>query len=318
FIGPLRPMLPLVAGMLNMPLPRFILVSLVAAAGWAVAYLLPGWATGAALRLPMAEGFWTEAAVLLAGIGVVLLPTIQASLAEKPRASLLGGGLSLALLIAMVIGWPHLDALEQGLMTLVQEQRQAHLDQWIGTLTRLGDFHIQFAAAVVLCSLLLLARRWRHLLFAASTLLITALGNTAIKYGFARARPDVLSEPLTTYSFPSGHSSAAFAFFLVLGVLAGRGQSARLRLAWLVIVCLPAAAIALSRIYLGVHWPSDIIAGALLASAVGGLSLALSQRQEVLPALPARLWWIILPACLAVLGGMATWQLSTALLRYAY
>lgn len=318
FIGPLRPMLPLVAGMLNMPLPRFILVSLVAAAGWAVAYLLPGWATGAALRLPMAEGFWTEAAVLLAGIGVVLLPTIQASLAEKPRASLLGGGLSLALLIAMVIGWPHLDALDQGLMTLVQEQRQAHLDQWIGTLTRLGDFHIQFAAAVVLCSLLLLARRWRHLLLAASTLLITALGNTALKYGFARARPDVLSEPLTTYSFPSGHSSAAFAFFLVLGVLAGRGQSARLRLAWLLIACLPAAAIALSRIYLGVHWPSDIIAGALLASAVCGLSLALSQRQEVLPALPARLWWIILPACLAVLGGMATWQLSTALLRYAY
>ncbi|MGN0923081.1 bifunctional DedA family/phosphatase PAP2 family protein [Ectopseudomonas mendocina] len=318
FIGPLRPMLPLVAGMLNMPLLRFILVSLMAAAGWAVAYLLPGWATGAALRLPMAEGFWTEAAVLLAGIGVILLLTIQASLAEKPRASLLGGGLSLALLIAIVIGWPHLDALDQGLMTLIQEQRQAHLDQWIGTLTRLGDFHIQFAAAAMLCALLFLARQWRHLLFAGSTLLVTAIGNTTLKHGFARARPDVLSEPLTTYSFPSGHSSAAFAFFLVLGVLAGRGQSGRLRLAWLVVACLPAAAIALSRIYLGVHWPSDIIAGALLASAVCGLSLTLCQRQEVLPALPARLWWIILPACLAVLGGMATWQLSNALLRYAY
>ncbi len=318
FIGPLRPMLPMVAGMLNMPLPRFILVSLVAAAGWAVAYLLPGWATGAALPLPMAEGFWTEAAVLLGGIGIILLLTVQASLAEKPRATLLGGGLSLALLVAIVIGWPHLDALDQGLMTLVQEQRQAHLDQWIGTLTRLGDFHIQFVAAAVLCTLLFLARRWRHLLFAGSTLLVTALGNTTLKHGFARARPDVLSEPLTTFSFPSGHSSAAFAFFLVLGVLAGRGQSARLRLAWLVVASLPALAIALSRVYLGVHWPSDIIAGALLASAVCGLSLSLCQRQEVLPALPARLWWIILPACLAVLGGMATWQLSNALLRYAY
>ena len=318
FIGPLRPMLPLVAGMLNMPLLRFVLVSLVAAAGWAVAYLLPGWATGAALRLPMAEGFWTEAAVLLAGIGMILLLTIQASLAEKPRASLLGGGLSLLLLIAIVIGWPHLDALDQGLMTLVQEQRQAHLDRWIVTITRLGDFHTQLVAAAVLCTLLLLARRWRHLLFAGSTLLITALGNTTLKHGFARARPDVLSEPLTTFSFPSGHSSAAFAFFLVLGVLAGRGQSARLRLAWLVVASLPALAIALSRVYLGVHWPSDIIAGALLASAVCGLSLALCQRQETLPALPARLWWIVLPACLAVLGAMATWQLSTALLRYSY
>lgn len=318
FIGPLRPMLPMVAGMLDMPLLRFVLVSLVAAAGWAVAYLLPGWATGAALRLPMAEGFWSEAALLLAGIGVVLLATIHASLTEKPRASLLGGGLSLLLLLAMVIGWPHLDALDQGLMSLVQEQRQAHLDKWIGTLTRLGDFHTQLAAAIVLCTLLLLARRWRHLLFAGSTLLLTALSNTALKHGFARARPDVLSEPLTSFSFPSGHSSAAFAFFLVLGVLAGRGQSARLRLAWLVVASLPAVAIALSRVYLGVHWPSDIIAGALLASTVCGLSLALCQRQQPLPALPARLWWIVLPACLAVLGGMATWQLSTALLRYAY
>ncbi|MGG2398716.1 bifunctional DedA family/phosphatase PAP2 family protein [Pseudomonas sp. SH1-B] len=318
FIGPLRPMLPMVAGMLNMPLLRFVLVSLVAAAGWSVAYLLPGWATGAALRLPMAEGFWSEAAVLLAAIAVILLLTIQASLAEKKRASLLGGGLSLLLLLAMIIGWPHLDALDQGLMTLVQEQRQAHLDKWIGTLTRLGDFHIQLVAAVVLCALLLLARRWRHLLFAGSTLLLTALGNTTLKHGFARARPDVLSEPLTSFSFPSGHTSAAFAFFLVLGVLAGRGQSARLRLAWLVVACLPALAIALSRVYLGVHWPSDIIAGALLASAICGLSLALCQRQALLPALPARLWWIVLPACLAVLGGMATWQLSTALLRYAY
>ena len=318
FIGPLRPMLPMVAGMLNMPLLRFVLVSLVAAAGWALAYLLPGWATGAALRLPMAEGFWSEAAVLLAGIGVILLLTIQASLAEKPRASLLGGGLSLLLLLGISIGRPHLDALDQGLMALVQEQRQAHLDQWIGTLTRLGDFHIQLAVAAVLCSLLLLARRWRHLLFAGSTLLVTALGNTTLKHGFARARPDVLSEPLSSFSFPSGHSSAAFAFFLVLGVLAGRGQSARLRLAWLVVASLPALAIALSRVYLGVHWPSDIIAGALLASAVCGLSLALCQRQEALPALPARLWWIVLPACLAVLGAMATWQLSAALLRYAY
>ena len=278
FIGPLRPMLPMVAGMLNMPLLRFILVSLVAAAGWALAYLLPGWATGAALRLPMAEGFWTEAAVLLAGIGVILLLTIQASLAEKQRASLLGGGLSLVLLLAMVIGWPHLDALDQGLMTLVQEQRQAHLDQWIGTLTRLGDFHIQLVAAALLCTLLLLARRWRHLLFAASTLLVTAIGNSTLKHGFARARPDVLSEPLTTFSFPSGHSSAAFAFFLVLGVLAGRGQSARLRLAWLVVACLPAAAIALSRVYLGVHFPLDIAGGLLLAPVAAGLVMPVWRR----------------------------------------
>ena len=58
FIGPLRPMLPMVAGMLDMPFGRFTAVSLLAGSGWAVAYLLPGWATGAALRLPLPAGGW--------------------------------------------------------------------------------------------------------------------------------------------------------------------------------------------------------------------------------------------------------------------
>lgn len=318
FIGPLRPMLPLVAGMLGMPAVRFLVVSLLAAAGWAVAYLLPGWVTGAALRLPMAEGFWTEAAVLLASIGLILVLAIQASLAENPRASLLAGGLSLALLLGMLLGWPHLDALDQGLLALAQEQRQAQLDQWVVLLTRLGDLRTQLVAAIVLCALLLATRQWRHLFFAGPVLLLTALANVLLKNGFARARPDILVDPLNSFSFPSGHSSAAFAFFLVLGVLAGRGQGARLRLAWLLLASLPAVAIALSRVYLGVHWPSDIVAGALLASATCGLSLALNQRHAPLPALPARLWWLLLPACLAVLGAMATWHLSGALLRYSY
>ncbi|RMN09962.1 PAP2 super protein/DedA protein, partial [Pseudomonas savastanoi pv. glycinea] len=51
FIGPLRPMLPMIAGMCDMPLPRFAAVSVLAAAGWSIAYLMPGWAAGAAIRL---------------------------------------------------------------------------------------------------------------------------------------------------------------------------------------------------------------------------------------------------------------------------
>lgn len=58
FIGPLRPMLPMVAGMCDMPFPRFAAVSVLAATGWSIAYLLPGWAAGAAFRLPLPEGFW--------------------------------------------------------------------------------------------------------------------------------------------------------------------------------------------------------------------------------------------------------------------
>ena len=57
-------MLPTVAGMLDMPLPRFAAVSLLAAASWTLAFLLPGWTTGAALRLPLPAGFWWQAATL--------------------------------------------------------------------------------------------------------------------------------------------------------------------------------------------------------------------------------------------------------------
>ncbi|MDX1722046.1 MAG: bifunctional DedA family/phosphatase PAP2 family protein [Pseudomonas sp.] len=318
FIGPLRPMLPMIAGMLNMPFGRFVLVSLLASAGWVLAYLLPGWATGAALRLPLPAGFWPEAAVLAAGLAALLLLSVHDSLGERRRASWITAGLSLLLLFGVFIGWPRLDQLDHGLLALVQEQRSASLDTLMVLITRLGDFHSQLAVAALLCLLLLLTRQWRALLFGGGTLLTTALANGALKALFARHRPDVLLEPLNSFSLPSGHSSAAFAFFLALGVLAGRGQPARLRLAWLLLASFPAMAIALSRVYLGVHWPSDIIAGALLAGGLCALSLSLTQWSTPLPALPAKVWWLILPACLGLLGAIATWQLSEGVLLYRY
>ncbi|MDM8348053.1 bifunctional DedA family/phosphatase PAP2 family protein [Pseudomonas sp. sp1636] len=318
YIGPLRPMLPMIAGMLNMPFGRFLLVSLVASAGWALAYLLPGWATGAALRLPLPEGFWPQTAVLAAGLAALLLLSVHSCLHEQRRASWIAAGLSLLLLLGLLIGWPRLGLLDQGLLALVQEQRNASLDASMVLITRLGDLRSQLAAALLLCLLLLLARQWRALCFAGGTLLATALANSALKALLARHRPDVLLEPLNSFSLPSGHSSAAFAFFLALGVLAGREQPARLRLAWLLLASLPALSIALSRVYLGVHWPSDVIAGALLAGGLCALSLGLTQWRMPLAALSARVWWLVLPACLALLGAIAAWHLSEGLLLYRY
>ncbi|WP_137888540.1 bifunctional DedA family/phosphatase PAP2 family protein [Pseudomonas sp. 2FE] len=318
YIGPLRPMLPMVAGMLDMPLGRFIAVSLIAAAGWSVAYLLPGWATGAAMRLPLPEGFWGEAAVVALGLALLLALSIHSSLRNQRRATALAAGLSLSLLLALFIGWPRLAQLDQGLMTLVQEQRHPGLDNLMVLITRLGDFKTQLSVGLLLGLLLLLTRQWRALLFVGGTLLGSALANQSLKLLLARARPEVLLEPLHSFSLPSGHSSASFAFFLVLGVLAGRGQPARLRLTWLLLASLPALAIALSRVYLGAHWPTDIIAGALLATGVCALSLTLTQWKTPLAALSPRVWWLILPACLGLLGAFATWALPAALLQYRY
>ena len=318
FIGPLRPMLPMVAGMCDMPFPRFFAVSLVAAAGWSLAYLLPGWATGAAFRLPLPEGFWLEAGIVAASIAVMLGLSVNSSVRRHRRATLWIGGMSLLILIGLFIGYPYLTALDNGVMTLVQEHRQPALDEIAVTLTLIGEFRNMLLFSALLVVLLLLCKQWRQAVFAGATMLITAMANTGTKYFFARVRPEVLSDPLTTYSMPSGHASGAFALFLTLGVLAGRGQPPRMRLTWLLIACIPALAIALSRVYLGAHWPTDILAGAMLASCVCAGMLWLSQRQTSLNPMPFKIWWLILPSMIALFGFFVLRHLPHTLLRYAY
>ncbi|WP_139668273.1 bifunctional DedA family/phosphatase PAP2 family protein [Pseudomonas sp. F16(2018)] len=318
FIGPLRPMLPMVAGMFDMPLPRFIAVSLVAGAGWSVAYLLPGWATGAAMRLPLPEGFWLDAGIVMGTLAVLIGLSLSTSIRDQRHGTRLIAALSGLAVAALFIGWRYLSEFDQGVMTLVQEHRSQAIDGAVVVITRLGDFRTQFFLGGLLTGLLLLARQWRHALFAGATLIGTALANGTLKWLFARARPEVLTDPLTSYSMPSGHSSASFAFFLVLAVLAGRGQPPRMRLTWVLLGCIPALAIALSRVYLGAHWPTDILAGALLACCVCALSLTLVQYRQPLTALPQRVWWLVLPACIALLTFFALHALPKALLRYQY
>ncbi|WP_415758997.1 bifunctional DedA family/phosphatase PAP2 family protein [Pseudomonas sp. LT1P18] len=318
FIGPLRPMLPMVAGMFDMPFPRFAAVSLLAAAGWTVAYLLPGWATGAAIRLPLPEGFWPEAGIVAGSIAVMIGLSVTSSLRRHRHATAYIAGLGSLILLGLFIGYPYLTALDQGVMTLVQEHRSATLDEVAVTFTLIGEFRNMLMFSALLTGLLLITRQWRQAIFAGGTLLCTALGNTFTKQFFARVRPEVLSDPLVSYSMPSGHASGAFALFLTLAVLAGRGQPLRMRLTWLLLGCLPALAIALSRVYLGAHWPSDVLAGAMLAACVCAASLWLSQRRTPLNAMPLKVWWLVLPALTALFAFFALRHLPHAMLRYAY
>ena len=108
--------------------------------------------------------------------------------------------------------------------------------------------------------------RWRR---AAIWLVVTLAGalvlDLALKYSFHRPRPTPFFGPIPqTYSFPSGHSLFSFCFYGVLaGLLAGRVRSMPLRVLIWTLAALLVLAIGLSRIYLGVHYPSDVIAGYL-------------------------------------------------------
>jgi membrane-associated phospholipid phosphatase len=102
----------------------------------------------------------------------------------------------------------------------------------------------------------------------AAFLVVTAVGGGVLNHGlkmvFARARPD-MAEALwrsTSYSFPSGHAMGSLVVFGALAYLVIRGaQTWRLRSGAVALALCMVGAIGVSRIYLGVHWLSDIVAG---------------------------------------------------------
>lgn len=318
FIGPLRPILPMVAGMLAMPFARFTMVSLIAAAGWAIAYTLPGWLVGAALDLIPPQGFWLQAGWIAAALGLCAALGIVSCLRGWRSSSLISATASGIALLMLMFSWQHLSVFDNYLHDLSQLLRAPWLDHTMVLITRLGDFSTQFIVSFILCALLLLFRQFQAALFAGGTLATAAVSNYLFKLFFERARPSVLLEPLQSFSFPSGHSASGFAFFLVLGVLASRQQPQRWRVIWLVAALIPAVSIALSRVYLTAHWPTDILAGGLLASVVCSISLVLVQTRQPIPALKKQHWQVIAPALLIALAALITWNFPTALLIYAF
>jgi undecaprenyl-diphosphatase len=132
----------------------------------------------------------------------------------------------------------------------------------------LGSSIFLTSASISLALIFILMRRYRSAILFSITMLGVSLLNYYLKIAFARVRPiPYFDLPLpASFSFPSGHALCSACFYGVLAWLfATRTKSLPLRiLVWLmagVMIFL----IGLSRIYLGVHYPSDVIAGYLAA-----------------------------------------------------
>jgi len=132
------------------------------------------------------------------------------------------------------------------------------------TMTIIGTPVVLGAAVVLVVAILLVRRRWRWAMYLAFTTGTGSLLNVALKTFFARARPDlaVALRHATGFSFPSGHAMGST---IVFGSLAYLGlrilPTWRERAAALAFAMSTIIAIASSRIYLGVHWISDVGAG---------------------------------------------------------
>jgi len=137
--------------------------------------------------------------------------------------------------------------------------------------------------AAVVSLLLFLHFRWKR---ATLWLVVNKLGalvlDLTLKYAFHRPRPAPFFVALPrTYSFPSGHALFSFCFYgMLAGLLMDRIKS-RLEqiLIWLAAAIL-VAAIGFSRVYLGVHYPSDVIAGYLTATLWVSTLIALDRMRS--------------------------------------
>jgi undecaprenyl-diphosphatase len=126
--------------------------------------------------------------------------------------------------------------------------------------------------------------RWRR---AAVWLAVAMAGSLlldmTLKYLYHRARPTAyFGTAPHTYSFPSGHALCSFCFYGVLaGLFSARIKSLPLRILIWVSAAALVIAIGLSRVYLGVHYPSDVLAGYLAAAVWVGTVIVLDHVRKV-------------------------------------
>jgi undecaprenyl-diphosphatase len=159
---------------------------------------------------------------------------------------------------------PELERIDHVVWRSARSHRSPGATLFFTAFTELGT--VAGLSSIVLGSAAFLVTRGRHRW--AAYLLVTAAGgwalNQSLKLLFARARPD-MAEALRRshgYAFPSGHAMVSLTVFGALVYLIMRGSwSWRMRSASIALALCLTAAISLSRIYLGVHWVSDIVAG---------------------------------------------------------
>ena len=138
------------------------------------------------------------------------------------------------------------------------------LEELMRDITALGSTGVLTLITLAVAGFLALDRKTHAALFVVVAVGGGMLLSTALKLGFDRPRPDLVPHGSIVYtaSFPSGHSMLAAVVYLTLGALLARVQPRLvLKLYLLGLAILLTMAVGVSRVYLGVHWPTDVLAG---------------------------------------------------------
>ena len=172
---------------------------------------------------------------------------------------------------------------DASILLAIHATAQPSLDRVATTLTKFGVFRGVFPAGLLVSLVLLYLRRWRSLTYWLITLGGSIVINRTTKFWLHRVRPSLWDtvSPELDFAFPSGHAMSSMTFVAALLLLTWGSR-------WSVwIASLGSAlvvAIGWTRLYLGAHFPSDILAGWLVSIAWAiGVSLIIQPQPTPLP-----------------------------------
>ena len=144
------------------------------------------------------------------------------------------------------------------------------LEELMRDVTGLGSTGVLTFITLAAAGFLALNRKSHAALFVVAAVGGGMLLSTLLKMGFDRPRPDLVPHGALVYtaSFPSGHATLSAVVYLTLGALLARVQPRFvLKLYLLGLAIVLTVTVGVSRVYLGVHWPTDVLAGWALGAA---------------------------------------------------
>jgi undecaprenyl-diphosphatase len=205
---------------------------------------------------------------------------------------LIAGGVWMFIELADEVGEGEMRTVDQAVLLALREPADLSdpvgppwLEEAIRDFTGLGSMAVLGLLTLAVCGFLLLDGKERVALLVFAAVGGGLLGGTLLKAGFQRPRPDLVPHRavVSSSSFPSGHSMNAAATYLTLGALIARVQKRRrLRAFILSLAAFLTLLVGFSRVYLGVHWPTDGLAGWTAGgvwSFLGGLVALRLQRR---------------------------------------
>ena len=330
FLGPIRAIVPVVAGMSHMPARQFYVVNVLSAFAWAAAHMLPGVLFGASLQLAGAVS--SRLVILLVLVAAIvwalgwlvrrahgrawpfakrqrdrmvtwaqaksgLLPRVVLSLFDPARPEspalltaavlLLGGAWVFLGVLQDIVSNDPLVQLDHAVFATLQTWRAGWADDVMVAATELGSAGVVAPVIAAVSVLLALKRCWRTLAYWLTAVGFAQLVVWTLKMALGRARPTELYTGFEQFAFPSGHVASSIVVYGFLAFLLARGKPAKMRIGVTLLAALAILLVSLSRLYLGVHWLSDVLGSLSLGTAwVALLSMAYTQhvRDERLPA----------------------------------